>query len=370
MPWLPSLRLGMIAALEERINVTLESAQAEPVCPLCGQVSSEGTVGISASCLTCRGQACACNCTCACAGCSVGMCAASESFTPNVCRSWHSHMREERSDRQKSSANWLCTKVGKQRLASRIAKAWLRPARPSSVLCVTCRCPHLKHLAVLGSTTGQCVKGRRMGLFSSTLSAIDLLTCYPTVHRPHWSSGCVNTHGIEIISRDRANDYADGAARGAPDAIQVADRFHLLKNIREMLERLLERNHTSLRSAAHEVSRRLAMPLSPPAASSESTSATQLSQNATVGSVAQAQPLAQSELRRQQHRANRFACYTEVRRLQAEGMGIRAIARQLKLSRETVRRFASDEFPERARRAPGRGKLDPYIPYLAEQLTA
>ena len=43
--------------------------------------------------------------------------------------------------------------------------------------------------------------------------------------------------GIEIISRDRSGAYADGAARGAPDAMQVADRFHLTRNLGEVLDR-------------------------------------------------------------------------------------------------------------------------------------
>lgn len=44
---------------------------------------------------------------------------------------------------------------------------------------------------------------------------------------------------IEFISRDRAGGYADGATRGAPRAIQVANRFHLLKNLTEALQRSL-----------------------------------------------------------------------------------------------------------------------------------
>ncbi|MBC8160750.1 MAG: ISL3 family transposase, partial [Roseiflexaceae bacterium] len=54
--------------------------------------------------------------------------------------------------------------------------------------------------------------------------------------------------GAEIIARDRGPEYIRGATAGAPDAIQVADRFHLLCNLREALERMLERAHTNLRS--------------------------------------------------------------------------------------------------------------------------
>jgi len=45
--------------------------------------------------------------------------------------------------------------------------------------------------------------------------------------------------GIEVVTRDRSTEQARAAAVGAPKAVQVADRWHLLANVRDMLERWL-----------------------------------------------------------------------------------------------------------------------------------
>jgi hypothetical protein len=55
--------------------------------------------------------------------------------------------------------------------------------------------------------------------------------------------------GIEVVSRDRYRPYIDAISTGAPKALQVADRWHLTKNLTDTIERLLERERISLDQA-------------------------------------------------------------------------------------------------------------------------
>jgi transposase len=85
--------------------------------------------------------------------------------------------------------------------------------------------------------------------------------------------------------------------------------------------------------------------------------------------------LTYAERKKKISRDKRVSRYEEVMVLHREGLGHRAIARQLRISRNTVRRYISSPgFPERAegsgQRAHGASKLDPYLPYLREQWDA
>jgi transposase len=167
--------------------------------------------------------------------------------------------------------------------------------------------------------------------------------------------------GVELITRDRSSEYAEGASRGAPQAIQVADRFHLLQNVRELLQRLLEGHQNALRAAVQ-----------PPAASLEAASTSAQTPPAlTPQSTAPTRRSRAEHQRSHERRERRRARYELVRTLQAQGVSLQLIAEQVQLSQRTVRRFCrAERFPERAAQPPQPSKLDPYAAYLTAQLTA
>ena len=68
---------------------------------------------------------------------------------------------------------------------------------------------------------------------------------------------------VEIVARDRADAYSDAARTASPGAQQVADRWHLLTNLREAVERLLVRRTASLREASRTLSEALRIEAQP-----------------------------------------------------------------------------------------------------------
>jgi transposase len=164
--------------------------------------------------------------------------------------------------------------------------------------------------------------------------------------------------GVEILCRDRAGAYADGARRGAPAATQVADRWHILVNLREALERLLTRKHAAVRAAADEV---LSVPSPAPP----------LVDGSTLPVPAAADQTTRAHRDQQERRARRVQRFEAVRALHEQGVGVHRIARTLGIGRNTVRRFLRAEgFPERQPRRPGRTLLTRYEPYLRERWDA
>ena len=160
---------------------------------------------------------------------------------------------------------------------------------------------------------------------------------------------------VEIISRDRASAYANAAETAAPQAQQVADRFHLLQNVQQALQRMLDRQRKKIQPVLAEIEapQRIDSPEDSP--SQEPTEA------ADEPAEASAPTLAELRLRK---------LYEQAHQLHAEGDSIREIARRLKLARNTVRRYLrSETFPARPRQRLGRG-LQRFCDYLRGRIRA
>ncbi len=129
---------------------------------------------------------------------------------------------------------------------------------------------------------------------------------------------------MTIISRDRGDVYAIGARQGAPDALQVADRWHLLKNLGEALQKVLARHTGALRQAAY-----LAAGLDEPTAPASTTP--------PPAPPRRARPRQQPTLTAQQRWQR--AMYQRVQELVATGWSMAAIGRELKISKRTLYKY-------------------------------
>jgi len=153
--------------------------------------------------------------------------------------------------------------------------------------------------------------------------------------------------GVEIVARDRAGAYADGVRQGAPDAVQVADRWHLLRNLGDAVRSVIDRQHAAVRRAARHVGERTAGSREP----------------ASPAGPDIAQPSA-AALRSQACLARRQDRYEQAARLHAAGCSIAGIALQLGAERKTIRRWLRAAGPSLWRKPPRTGVLASHLAHL------
>jgi transposase len=174
----------------------------------------------------------------------------------------------------------------------------------------------------------------------------------------------LRTHpGVALIARDRAGAYAEGARDGAPDAVQVADRWHLVDNLADALDGFFRSKTECLATAAAEL-------------------IAQQQRQETDGAAppTPADTMYQGKRRHPQPErwrdrmdaaaevgvARRRDRYERVRALHANGACVAHIAREVGISRMTVYRYLRDGPPQRKRHSV-HGKLrvlEPYEPHL------
>ena len=212
---------------------------------------------------------------------------------------------------------------------------------------------------VLGVDDWSWRKGRRWGTILVDLERHRTIDILPDRTAGTLAAWLKVRPGITIVARGRAGAYADGIRTGAPTAVQVADRFHLVKNAGDVLERVVQRHHAGLRAAAKALDR--------------ATGASSLPGGGDLRSVpddpamlVQAQP--PQTLHAQQRRRAR---YEEVVTLAQAGLGPTAIGQRVDLTRQTVARWlAGTTCPERAPSAARMLLVTPYEPYLRERWQA
>nr|WP_232542455.1 ISL3 family transposase [Nocardia bovistercoris] len=197
--------------------------------------------------------------------------------------------------------------------------------------------PDVGALTVIGVDEFAFRKGRRYGTIlvdMATRRPVDLL---PEASAEALAAWLVEHPGTEVICRDRAGYFAEGARRGAPEATNVADRWHLLANLTAAGERVLGRKRSCLKDKEPDrVDAAPQPPVDPPDAFFHGTLALRITRQ-----------------------------HPQIRHMLEQGRTISAIARELHLDRKTVRRYARTDLDDLLRSGVRRASLiDPFVSHL------
>ncbi|NJO81795.1 MAG: ISL3 family transposase [Blastochloris sp.] len=195
-------------------------------------------------------------------------------------------------------------------------------------------------------------RGRQMGTILVDLERhcpVDLL---PDSSEESFATWLAAHPGVEIISRDRGEIYAVGGRSGAPEATHVADRWHLIKNLGDAVQKLMSRQTAVLRQAASH------LPAKP----------------APTVTLEQA-PVPTLKARRKRstpppvsaQRQRQLEMYEQVQALISQGWGVTAIAQHLSLNRMTVRKYRDMERFQNQRTLSRVSEVEPYRAYLEQR---
>lgn len=157
---------------------------------------------------------------------------------------------------------------------------------------------------------------------------------------------------LAVVSRDRGGEYASAAAQAAPQAIQVADRFHVVKNLAEATQLLLARCQADIMNA-HQ-------PNEPESGEADK----------PVIALTEWRPLEPAQVRqvRLTRRAGRYARYEQVVELSKQGRKPKEIAQQLALGERTVREWLKrGTFPETKKRRKRPSDFDAFAPFVLQR---
>lgn len=218
--------------------------------------------------------------------------------------------------------------------------------------------PPAGKVSVLGIDDWSFRRGRKFGTILVDLTLHQVIDLLPD-RTAETSAAWMRLHPeIEIVSRDRGEDYASAARLGAPQTRQVADRFHLAQNLTEIVEEILARCRAEIRKALKSPEAPCPDPQEEKKADQEPALPDQLPDpDPFVGSAHLA------------HHAERADRYHQLLALRKEGLANKEIARRLGMAERTIRRWITRGIPyERAElRRKRRNRFDPYLPYITER---
>jgi transposase len=212
--------------------------------------------------------------------------------------------------------------------------------------------PQTEHVECLGLDDFAFRRGRTFGTVVVDLDAHQIIDLLPDRQADTAATWMAAHPEITHVSRDRGAEYASAASTGAPQAVQVADRFHVCQNLSDAVQKLLARVLSELKEMSQEA---------------DGKSHTQEESSAVVEEW-RPTPGVQVERTIAIRRAEREASYQQAVRLREHGCSNEEIARQFRVNARTVRRWfkrgvAPDTRPRRKRQS----DFDPYAAYVLKR---